>query len=51
MKHVRKPGHSYDASKPVSWPEIILRDPGKYGWFMTQIALKKRKEKQTWKHN
>ena len=40
-KHFRKPGHSYDASKPVSWPSIVLASAEKYGPFMVAVALRK----------
>jgi hypothetical protein len=37
----RQPGHSYDCTKPVAWPSIVLADAEKYGQFMTEIALRK----------
>jgi hypothetical protein len=37
----RQPGHSYDASKAVLWPSIVLSDPVKYGRFMAEVACRK----------
>lgn len=40
-RHFRKPGHSYDSTKPVSWPSIVLASPEKYGALLVAVACRK----------
>jgi imidazoleglycerol phosphate synthase glutamine amidotransferase subunit HisH len=40
-KHFRQLGHSYDCTKPIAWPSIVLADPAKYGALMVAIAARK----------
>jgi hypothetical protein len=41
MKRQRKPGHSYDCTKPIAWPSIVLGDPQRYGALMVSVACRK----------